>query len=299
MKNKNLISADELSLKEINLILDTAKFMKNDNEPILKGKIMAALFFEPSTRTRLSFESAMLRLGGNVLGFSDPKVSSFTKGETLWDTIKMVHSYADIIVIRHFMDGAARLATEASNIPIINAGDGANQHPTQTLLDLFTIKESQGKLTNLNIGMCGDLKYGRTVHSLAKILTKFNPRIYFISPKDLKIPGYIRHELKEKKIEFSEHESISEVLPKLDVLYATRIQKERFPDAAEYEKVKNAYVIEKAMLKDVKDNLKILHPLPRVNEIKKDVDDTKYAYYFEQAANALPVRKAILRLILK
>jgi aspartate carbamoyltransferase catalytic subunit len=299
LKNRDLISIEDLSKEELLYILDVASDMESSGKVLLPERVMATLFFEPSTRTRLSFESAMLRLGGKVLGFDSPSVTSATKGETLYDTIKMVHTYADIIVIRHYLDGAARLAAEASDIPVINAGDGANQHPTQTLLDLYTIRKSQGKLDRLNIVMCGDLKYGRTVHSLAKTLAFFSAKLYFVSPISLRIPNYLLEELKEKKIEFSQHENLSEVLEKADIIYATRIQKERFVEQSDYEKVKNAYVIRKDMLLNAKQNMKILHPLPRVSEIDRDVDDTKHAYYFEQAKNAVPVRKALIYSILK
>jgi aspartate carbamoyltransferase catalytic subunit len=300
LKNRDLISIEDLSKEELLFLLELASEMEvSPGRFELKDKVMATLFFEPSTRTRLSFESAMLRLGGKVLGFNNPNVTSVSKGETLYDTIKMVHTYADIIVIRHYFDGAARLAAEASDIPVINAGDGANQHPTQTLLDLYTIKKSQGKLENLNIVMCGDLKYGRTVHSLAKTLAFFDARLFFVSPPSLKIPNHLLEELKEKNIECTVHTELSEALEKADIIYATRIQKERFIDQSEYEKVKNSYVIRKDMLTNAKPNMKILHPLPRVSEIDRDVDDTKHAYYFEQAKNAVPIRKALIYSILK
>ncbi|MCX8147093.1 MAG: aspartate carbamoyltransferase [Candidatus Woesearchaeota archaeon] len=301
-KGKSIISINDLSKEEIVYILEKTMYMENMNEKkkceLLKGKVMASLFFEPSTRTRLSFQSAMKRLGGKVIGFSDPKTSSAAKGESLFDTIKMVDSYADVIVIRHPLEGAARLASESADIPVINAGDGANQHPTQTLLDLYTIKKSQGKVTGLHIAMCGDLKYGRTVHSLAVALSHFNCRLYFVAPEILKMPKYYLNELKKKGIQFSEHEKIEDVIGKVDIFYCTRIQKERFTDPAEYEKVKDVYILTKDMLKDVKPNLKIMHPLPRVNEISIEVDKTPYAHYFQQAANGLFVRQALLALTL-
>ncbi|MBT3464559.1 aspartate carbamoyltransferase [archaeon] len=298
-KKRDIISIEDLSKDDILKILKVAKKMeKNPVQNILKGKIMATLFFEPSTRTRLSFESSMKRLGGEILGFGNPKITSVTKGETLWDTTKMIQAYCDVIVIRHYLEGAARLSAESADVPVINAGDGSNQHPTQTMLDLFTIEQSQGKIKDLHIAMCGDLKYGRTVHSLTKALSLFNPTLYFVSPDTLRIPGYIRHELRTKKIKFSEHTDINEVMNKIDILYATRIQKERFPDLADYEKVKNTYILKKNMLGGAKDNMKIMHPLPRVNEIDNDVDDTKHAYYFQQAANAVPIRQAIISLVL-
>ncbi|MBI2128693.1 aspartate carbamoyltransferase [Candidatus Woesearchaeota archaeon] len=298
-KGKDIISINELSKAEIIHILEVAKSLESRPKPnLLNGKVLAALFFEPSTRTRLSFESAMSKLGGKVVGFADPSVSSVKKGETLSDTIKIVERYADVIVMRHPLEGSARVASDVSDVPVINAGDGANQHPTQTLLDLYTIKKIQGHISNLNIAMVGDLKYGRTTHSLAMALSHFNCRLFFISPEQLRMPSYILEELDKKNVEYSEHTQIEEVIKNADILYSTRIQKERFPDLAEYEKVRNVYIITKDMLKSVKSNLKILHPLPRVNEISTDVDSTKYAYYFEQAANGIPIRQALLSLVL-
>jgi len=298
-KNKDIISINELSNQDIIKVLETAKQLEKKPKPtILTGKVLATLFFEPSTRTRLSFESAMSRLGGKVIGFADSKVSSAAKGESLHDTIKVVEKYADVIVIRHPLDGSARVAAEATEIPIINAGDGANQHPTQTLLDLYTIKKTQGRITKLKVAMVGDLKYGRTVHSLAIALSRFDCKLYFVSPEQLKMPEEIIEELKEKKIEHSEHKLIEEVIKKVDILYLTRIQKERFPDVEEYEKVKNAYVLKEEMLEGVKPNLKIMHPLPRVNEISIEVDESRHANYFEQSGNGVPVRQALLALVL-
>ncbi|MBD3204398.1 aspartate carbamoyltransferase [Candidatus Woesearchaeota archaeon] len=296
--SRDIISVNELSKKDIIRILDVAKIMEKNKKPLLNGKVLATLFFEPSTRTRLSFESSMNKLGGKVIGFRNPNVTSFKKGETLWDAINVIEGYSDVIVIRHPMEGAARLASEAAEVPVINAGDGANQHPTQTLLDLYTIKKSQGKITGLKVAIAGDLKYGRTVHSLAHALGLFNCELFFVSPKSLKMPDYIKDDLKEKQIKFSEHEKVSVVIDEADILYATRIQKERFPDPTEYEKVKNAYVIDSSLLKKVKKNLKIMHPLPRVNEIDISIDESGYAYFFEQAHNGIPVRKAILSLVL-
>ncbi|MBN2422128.1 aspartate carbamoyltransferase [Candidatus Woesearchaeota archaeon] len=296
--NKDIISINDFSKEEIIHILQIASLMEKNQKTILQGKVLATLFFEPSTRTRLSFESAMSKLGGKVIGFRDPKVTSFSKGESLWDAIKVIDGYVDVIVMRHPLEGSARLAAEAANIPLINGGDGANQHPTQTLLDLFTIKKSQGKITGLKIAMAGDLKYGRTVHSLTHALSLFNCKLYFVSPESLKMPRHIINELEEKGIEFSEHKEVSEIINEIDVLYATRIQKERFPDPADYEKVKFAYVIDNSILGKVKKNLKIMHPLPRVNEIDVNVDDSGHAYYFEQAHNGIPVRQALLALVL-
>ncbi|MFH0875860.1 MAG: aspartate carbamoyltransferase [archaeon] len=294
---KDIISINEFSKEEIIRVLEVAKQMEKTTKPLLAGKVLATLFFEPSTRTRLSFESAMLRLGGKIIGFSDPHVSSFSKGESLYDAVRVVAGYSDIIVIRHPLEGAARLAAEASNVPVINGGDGANQHPTQTLLDLYTIKESQGKISGLKIAMAGDLKYGRTVHSLANALSKFSCRLFFVSPDSLKMPKHILDDLDAHGIEYSEHANVKDIIDEVDILYATRIQKERFPDASEYEKVKNAYVIDAPLFTSVKKNLKIMHPLPRVNEITKEVDNTCHAYYFEQSAYGIPVRMALLALV--
>lgn len=301
-KGKDIISINDFSRQEIDFILDKAAFIEHldydTKSELLKGRIMASLFFEPSTRTRDSFTTAMTRLGGTIIGFDSEKATSIKKGETVWDTVKMYDTYADAIVIRHNIDGAARRAAEAASIPVINGGDGANQHPTQTLLDLYTIKKTQGKIDGLNIAMCGDLKYGRTVHSLAIALSLYGCRLYFIAPKNLKMPDYILRELTKKGIVFSEHEKLEDVIPSVDILYMTRIQKERFPDEEEYEKVKGIYILKSEMLKNAKENLKIMHPLPRVDEISVDVDETKHAAYFEQAANGIPIRQALLCLIL-
>lgn len=299
-KGRDIISINDFSKEEILCVIQKAEEMQKlkNKDSLLKGTIIGSLFFEPSTRTRLSFNSAAESLGANVVGFASASITSVKKGESLFDTIKMVEQYADVIVMRHFIEGSARLAAEATSKPVINAGDGANQHPTQTFLDLFTIKQTQGKLNNLNIALVGDLKYGRTVHSLAVALSHFNTRLYFVSPESLRMPEHYLEFLDKKGVEYSEHTDVEKVIKNIDILYATRIQGERFPDPAEYEKVKNAYVLKKSMLKGVKDNLKIMHPLPRVNEISTDVDDTKYAYYFQQAGNGIPVRQALLALVL-
>lgn len=298
-KNKDIISINDLSTKDIIHILEVARKLESNPKPkLLKGKVLATLFFEPSTRTRLSFESAMTRLGGKVISVSEANTSSAAKGESVADSIKVVNQYADVIVMRHKLDGSARVAAESSNVPVINGGDGSNQHPTQTLLDMYTIKKTQGKLSNLKIAMVGDLKFGRTVHSLAIALARFNCRLYFVSPPSLKMPEYILDELSEKKVVFSEHENISDIISQVDILYMTRIQKERFPDELEYEKVKNVYILSNNNLKDAKENMKIMHPLPRVNEIKQEVDSTKYAHYFQQAGYGVVVRQAILALVL-
>lgn len=300
-KGKSVISINDLSKAEIVHILETArKIEAMDNtrkKRLLKGKVLATLFYEPSTRTRFSFESSMKRLGGKTIGVTDPKATSFAKGETIHDTMKMLEHYVDVIAMRHPREGAARLASESTTRPVINGGDGANQHPTQTLLDLYTIKKTQGRITGLNVAMVGDLKYGRTVHSLAVALSHFNCRLFFVAPESLKMPKAYLDFLSAKGIQFSEHEKIEEVIGNLDILYSTRIQAERFPDPTEYQKVKDVYILRKAMLANVRQNLKILHALPRVNEIHPDVDDTPYAHYFQQAANGVPIRQALLCLL--
>jgi aspartate carbamoyltransferase catalytic subunit len=296
---KNIISIADLSRSELELILQTAHSLKQTPQPeLLKNKVIASCFFEASTRTRLSFETAVQRLGGSVIGFdSGGNTSLAQKGETLADSVQVISSYADAFFMRHPQEGAARLASEFSAVPVINGGDGANQHPTQTLLDLFTIYETQDTLDNLNIAFVGDLKYGRTVHSLAQALSLFNCNFYFIAPDALAMPDYILEELESRKITYSIHQSIEEVVDSLDVLYMTRVQKERF-DETEYQHIKSAFLLDAQMLENVRDNLKILHPLPRVDEIHKDVDDTPYAYYFQQAQNGVYARQALLALLL-
>jgi len=299
--NKHIISIPELSREELELIVDTAARLKAEPNPeLLKNKVVASCFFEPSTRTRLSFETAVERLGGSVIGFDNGGNTSLAKkGETLADSVQVIASYVDAFVMRHPQEGAARLASEFSNgVPIINGGDGANQHPTQTLLDLFSIYETQGTLDNLNVAFVGDLKYGRTVHSLTQALAKFNNvRFFFIAPDALAMPDYICEELEESGIAFSMHSNIEEVVPELDVLYMTRVQKERF-DESEYAHMKSAFILTAATLEGARDNLKVLHPLPRVDEITVDVDKTKHAYYFEQAENGVYAREALLALVL-
>lgn len=299
--NKHIISIPELSREELELIVDTAARLKAEPNPeLLKNKVVASCFFEPSTRTRLSFETAVERLGGSVIGFDNGGNTSLAKkGETLADSVQVIASYVDAFVMRHPQEGAARLASEFSNgVPIINGGDGANQHPTQTLLDLFSIYETQGTLDNLNVAFVGDLKYGRTVHSLTQALAKFdNVRFFFIAPDALAMPDYICEELEESGIQFSMHSNIEEVVPELDVLYMTRVQKERF-DESEYAHMKSAFILTAATLEGARDNLKVLHPLPRVDEITVDVDKTKHAYYFEQAENGVYAREALLALVL-
>jgi aspartate carbamoyltransferase catalytic subunit len=299
MKNKSLVSITDFSKEEQLAILDLAEhFEEHPIQNILNGYVIATLFFEPSTRTRLSFESAANRLGAKVIGFSDALNSSVQKGESLKDTIKTVANYSDIIVMRHPREGSARFASEVSKVPIINAGDGANQHPTQTLLDMYSIKKTQGKLDNIDIAFVGDLKYGRTVHSLVMALSNFNCNFHFVSPIELKVPKELKIHIKEKKREYFQYTNLNDVLPKVDILYMTRIQKERFSDPMEYEKIKNTYILRNDMLENTKPNLKILHPLPRVNEINEDVDNNPKAYYFQQALNGVFVRQAILTLIL-
>jgi len=299
MKNRSLISIDDFSKEEFIKILDLAEeFEKNPNQRILEGKVVATLFFEPSTRTRLSFESAVNRLGGRVIGFSDVASSSVKKGESLKDTIKTVANYCDLIVMRHPVEGSARFASEVSSVPIINAGDGANQHPTQCLLDLYSIRKTQGTLDDLNVAFVGDLKYGRTVHSLSIALTQFNTTYHLVSPQELKLPSAVKIYIKDRKLDYFQYTDLTEAIPKADILYVTRIQRERFSEPIEYEKVKNSYNLHKGLLEGAKPNLKVLHPLPRVNEIDENVDDTKQAYYFQQALNGVYVRQAILKAIL-
>lgn len=298
---KHIISINELSRQELELVVNTAVELKlNPNAKLLENKVVASCFFEPSTRTRLSFDTAIQRLGGQIIGFDNASNTSHAKkGETLADSVRMITAYADAMVMRHPNDGAARLASlHAGKTPIINAGDGSNQHPTQTLLDLFSIYETQGRLNNLNVAFVGDLKYGRTVHSLTQALAKFdNNRFYFIAPESLSMPEYLCEELSDAGIHFSTHSDIESVLPELDILYMTRVQKERF-DESEYAHIKSAFILTSPMLTEAKENLKILHPLPRVDEITTDVDDTPYAYYFEQAENGVYAREALLALLL-
>ncbi|MBW6460613.1 MAG: aspartate carbamoyltransferase [Bacteroidales bacterium] len=299
MKNKSLVSIDDYTREEQLKILDLAEgFEKKPVQDILKGFVVATLFFEPSTRTRLSFESAASRLGAQVIGFSEASTSSVSKGESLNDTILTVSKYADIIVMRHPREGSARYASEVSPVPVINAGDGANQHPTQTLLDMYSIRKTQGTLNNLQVAFVGDLKYGRTVHSLTFALCNFNATFHLVSPEDLKLPSYVKQKIKDNKLEYYQYTDMNEVIPKADILYMTRIQKERFSDPIEYERVKNAYILRNEMLQDAKNTMRVLHPLPRVNEIETDVDHNAKAYYFDQAQNGVYVRQALLASIL-
>ena len=297
---KHLVSISHCSAEDIMRILDRATlFARNPNRDFLQGRVVATLFFEPSTRTRLSFETAVCRLGGKVIGFSDASTSSSTKGETLKDTIKIVSNYADAIVMRHYLEGAAQYATEVSPVPIINAGDGSNQHPSQTLLDLYSIRQTQGSLEQKTIVMVGDLKYGRTIHSLIEGMQPFSPRFIFVAPKELALPEEYRSYCREHNIPFEEvTEFTSEVIAEADILYMTRVQRERFSDPEEYERVKNVYILDRELLRLAKPNLKILHPLPRVQEIAQEVDDHPAAYYFRQALNGLYVRQSILSEVL-
>ncbi|MBI2658367.1 aspartate carbamoyltransferase [Candidatus Woesearchaeota archaeon] len=298
-KNRDIISINDFSKEELLHILKVVRQLEQKpKSSLLNGKILAALFFEPSTRTRLSFTSAMEQLSGKVIGFSNANTTSIQKGESLWDTIKMAEQYSDAIVIRHPLEGSARLAAEAASIPVINGGDGSNQHPTQTMLDLYTIQKTKGKLDGLHIGFVGDLKYGRTVHSLVIALAHFNPTFYFIAPDDLQIPESYLDELFQKRVKYHKTSDLGRFSRELDVLYVTRIQKERFPDPLEYEKFKGIYRVDEAFLQGVKKELKIMHPLPRIDEIDKSVDSTSHAAYFGQAANGIPVRKALLALVL-
>ncbi len=301
-KKDHVVAIDDFTIDEIRTILDLAKEMTpiaegKEINTDFEGRVLATLFFEPSTRTRLSFETAIKRMGGRCIGFARPGTSSAKKGETLADTIRVAAGYADMIVLRHPQEGAARLASNFSEVPVINAGDGAGHHPTQTLLDLFTIREEKGRISDNHIGIAGDLKYGRTVHSLTKALSMFDAEMTFISPPSLKMPEEITDMLKREGIEYHEVEEIEDTLEDLDLLYMTRIQRERFPSDEDYQKVARSYHLEKDMIKNSKEDLKVMHPLPRVDEIKADVDDTPKARYFQQAANGVPTRMALLKLL--
>jgi aspartate carbamoyltransferase catalytic subunit len=291
----NLISIRDLDKAKILEIIEKADHIKS--ESAMKGKLMGSLFFEPSTRTRLSFEAAMKRLGGEVIGFADIETTSLKKGESLKDTIKMIENYADFIVIRHPEIGSARIASEHAQIPVINAGDGAGEHPTQTLIDLYSIKKTQGKLDGLKICLAGDLKFSRAMHSLALALSLFNSHIYFVSPNKLSMPNTILGQF--EKDNYTEAESYDDIISDLDILYTNRIQEERFESKKDFQKYKDAYILKASMLKNAKNNLKVLNPLPRINEINPDVDETKFAYYFDQAAHGIPVRKAVIMEIMK
>jgi len=296
MSAKSLISITDFSKEEYLKIMHLAgDFEANPNQKLLQGKVIATLFFEPSTRTRLSFETAINRLGGKIIGFSDSSSSSVSKGETLHDTIKMVSNYADMIIMRHPLEGSTRYASEVSSVPVINAGDGANQHPSQTLLDMYSIIKTQGSLDNINLFMVGDLKYGRTVHSLLMAMLQFKDPIFnFIAPQELAMPNEYKILLASKGIKYFEHTEFTDIINAADIIYMTRVQKERFIDPVEYEKVKNVYILRNEMLKNTKENMRILHPLPRINEIHTDVDSNPKAYYFTQAKNGVFTRMAII-----
>lgn len=296
METNSLVAIANHSRQKLEYLIRMAEeFEKHPNRNLLRGKVVATLFFEPSTRTRLSFETAVCRLGARVIGFADPKVTSGTKGETLKDTIMMVSNYADIIVMRHYLEGAALYASEISPVPILNAGDGANQHPSQTMLDLYSIYKTQGTLDDLQIYLVGDLKYGRTVHSLLTAMRHFNPTFHFISPQELRMPEPWKQYCRDNHVRFIEHEDFdADTIAGADILYMTRVQKERFADIAEYEHVKDRYLLKLDMLSRAKENMKILHPLPRVNEIEYAIDDNPHAYYFQQARNGLFAREALI-----
>ena len=296
MVNESLVSISDYSKEEmLDLLEDMKLFEANPNRRLLEGKVVATLFFEPSTRTRLSFETAVNRLGGRVIGFSDAATSSSSKGETLKDTIMMVNNYVDLIIMRHYLEGAARYASEVSRVPIINAGDGANQHPSQTMLDLYSIYKTQGRITDLTITMVGDLKYGRTVHSLLMAMSHFNPTFNFVASDELAMPTEYKEFCELHGIRYRETRDFSEeVISESDIIYMTRVQRERFSDLEEYERVKNLYHLHNAMLDHSKDSVRVLHPLPRVGEIAQDCDDNPKAYYFQQAQNGLYARQAII-----
>jgi aspartate carbamoyltransferase catalytic subunit len=301
--NRDIVSIGDLSVEEIMEVIDRANDMlpyasSGHPDKPLSNKIVATLFYEPSTRTRLSFESAAMRMGARVLGFGSLESSSVVKGETLSDTIRIINGYSDAIVLRHPSEGAARLASEFADVPVINAGDGAGQHPTQTILDIFTMWKESGPVNGKSIGFVGDLKYGRTVHSLSKALSMFDVSLYFISPEELKIPKHIRKDI-ERRVPVKETKNLEDVIADLDVLYVTRIQKERFPDLEEYRKVAGIYVIRPSLISRGRKNLIVMHPLPRVDEIPPEIDNLPQAKYFKQASYGVPVRMAILDLILR
>jgi aspartate carbamoyltransferase catalytic subunit len=299
-QGRDVISIEDFSIQEINHILDVSKSMEplaTKGSDMLKGKILATLFFEPSTRTRLSFETAMLKLGGSNIGFAEPEIASVKKGENLADTIRTVENYADAIALRHSLEGAARLAAEFSKVPIINGGTGAEEHPTQAFIDLYTVRKEKGKIDGLKIAIVGDLRYGRTVHSLAYALALYNIELFLVSPDSLRMRKDILQTIKNK-IAVTEDVNLEAIIPQIDVLYVTRIQKERFPDAAEYAKVKGAYKIDLKTLKNAKRDMIVLHPLPRVDEIASEVDSTPQARYFQQVWNGVLIRMALLSLVL-
>jgi len=298
--NRDIVSIKGFTREEIDYILEIAAAFEplaEKGSDMLKGKVLAELFFEPSTRTRLSFETAMYKLGGNVIGFAEPGVSSVKKGETLADTVRVVENYSDVIVMRHPLEGAARFAAEYAHVPVINGGSGAEEHPTQALLDLYTILKAKGRIDGLNIALMGDLRYGRTVHSLAYALSLYDVKLNMVSPELLRMRREVLEDIKTR-IDVTEHRDVEDILPELDVLYVTRIQKERFPDLGEYEKVRGTYKVDLDLLRNAKDDLVVLHPLPRVDEIAVEVDSTPFAKYFEQTRNGVIVRMALLALVL-
>lgn len=299
LKNKNLISISDYTKEDYLQVLELAKeFEENPKQEILKDKVVASIFFEPSTRTRLSFESAASMLGAKIIGFANPSATSQAKGESLHDTIKMLSSYSDIIIMRHSIDGAARYAAEVSPVPVINAGDGSNQHPTQCMLDLYSILKTQGTLENLEITLVGDLKYGRTVHSLVEAMCNFNTTFHLVSPVELKLPSAVKIHIKKANLKYYQYTNINDAVTVSDIIYMTRVQRERFSDPLDYEKVKDSCIINAATLEGCQDNMRVLHPLPRLNEIAVDVDKTPHAYYFQQARNGVYVRQALIAGIL-
>lgn len=300
-KGRHILAIGDFTKEELLKVIETAAEIDKDREKYsdtLKGKILATLFFEPSTRTRMSFQAAMQRLGGSVIGFSDVSMTSMKKGESLPDTIKIISGYCDAIVMRHPETGSAAKAALDATVPLINAGDGPNEHPTQTMLDLYTIMKEKGTLEGLKVGFVGDLKYGRTVHSLARALSHFNPEFYFISPPSLKMPEEYLKELDKKKVKYTEEQELLKVSKKLDVLYMTRVQKERFSNLQDYDKVKGIYKLDKTIAQHIRKDTKILHPLPRVDEINPELDKLPQSIYFKQAHNGIPVRMALLGMVL-
>jgi len=296
---KSLISITDLDKREILRIMELAsEFERNPDQRLLEGKIVASLFFEPSTRTRLSFESAATRLGARVIGFSDTNNTSVSKGETFHDTIMTIANYCDMIVMRHSLEGAPRYASEISKVPVVNAGDGSNQHPSQTLLDLYSIRKTQGRLDDINIMMIGDLKYGRTVHSLLLALSHFNARFTFVAPPEMELPREYKQFLDENKLNYTEKQQIDDSIKDADIVYMTRVQRERFNDPLEYERVKNVYVLRESTIEGTKPGMRILHPLPRVNEIDPRLDRSEKAYYFRQTENGVYTRMAIMSYLL-
>ncbi|MCL2852126.1 MAG: aspartate carbamoyltransferase [Defluviitaleaceae bacterium] len=302
LQGRHLVEPLDLSVDEIEWLIDAAGRIvakPEDYAEACKGKLLATLFYEPSTRTRFSFEAAMLRLGGQVIGFSEPSSSSVSKGESIADTIRTVACYADIAVMRHPKEGSALVASRCADIPVINGGDGGHHHPTQTLTDLMTIKLEKGGFNNITVGMCGDLKFGRTVHSLIRALTRYSGvRFVLISPDELRVPEYVREEVERSGAEFEETRDLREALPELDVLYMTRVQRERFFNEEDYIRLKDSYILDAEKLRSAKQSLMVLHPLPRVNEISADVDADPRAFYFRQAKNGMYIRMALIMALL-